>query len=276
VVAEYRGARATVEAGTVVVSAGALASAKLLQLSGVGSRGELERLGIPLVHDAPGVGARFSDHPQLTLQCGRQGDWGEPVDNWMGACLHLELDGSLGQAEMLQSLVPVAGLVRGEVSVPGAPMAFLVSALAPRPAGRVRLQSADPDVPAVVEHGYLATPSDRARLRCAVRAAASVLDGSAFVADRSPSFAVEPPVLADDDALDAWIRGGLGTSQHTCGTVPMGPEGSPEAVVDQFGQVHGLSGLVVADTSILPDAPQRGPAATAVLVGEIVAAALRR
>lgn len=273
--AEYRGRRVSVEAGTVVVSAGALSSARLLQLSGVGPRADLERLGIPLVQDAPGVGARFSDHPQLTLEYGTQDDWGEPVDNWMGACLHLELGGGTGQVELLQSLVPVAGLVGGEIRVPGAPMAFLLSALAPRPTGRVRLESADPDVPSVVEHGYLATPADRARMRGAVRAATAVLDASAFSRpDLAP--AVEPSVLEEDHALDGWIGARLGTSQHTCGTVPMGPEDSPGAVVDQFGRVHGLRGLVVADTSILPDAPQRGPAATAVLVGEVVADALRR
>ncbi|MCX4816307.1 mycofactocin system GMC family oxidoreductase MftG [Streptomyces sp. NBC_01239] len=274
VVAELVGRRIDVEAGAVVVSAGALASARLLQLSGVGPRAHLERLGVPVVLDAPGVGAGFSDHPQLTLECGTQDAWGEPLDNWMGGCLHLELDGGLGQAEILQSLVPLTGLVEGRVRVPGAPMAFLVSALAPRRTGRLRLASADPDVPPAVGHGYLASGEDRARLRAAVRAAAVLLAASALSADGPP--AVAPSVLDDDRALDDWIHGRLGTSQHTCGTVPMGPEGSPGAVVDQFGYVHGLRGLHVADTSILPDAPQRGPAATAVLVGEIAAEALRR
>ncbi|MGW3312946.1 mycofactocin dehydrogenase MftG [Streptomyces sp. NPDC001073] len=274
VVAALGGRRIDAEAGAVVVSAGALASARLLLLSGVGPQADLDRLGVPVVLDAPGVGAGFSDHPQLTLECGDQGAWGEPLDNWMGACLHLGLGGGLGQAEILQSLVPVTGLVAGRVSVPGAPMAFLVSALAPRRTGRLRLESADPAVPPAVDHGYLATGADRARLRAAVRAAAALLSASALSADGPP--AVPPSALDDDHALDGWIRERLGTSQHTCGTVPMGPEGGPGAVVDQFGRVHGLRGLHVADTSILPDAPQRGPAATAVLIGEITADALRR
>jgi choline dehydrogenase-like flavoprotein len=74
--------------------------------------------------------------------------------------------------------------------------------------------------------------------------------------------------LDDDHALDRWIRARLGTSQHTCGTVPMG------SAVDARGAVLGLAGLRVADTSILPTAPLRGPAATAVLVGEVVARAM--
>ena len=55
----------------------------------------------------------------------------------------------------------------------------------------------------------------------------------------------------------------------------MGLTSNPEAVVDQFGRVRGLEGLRIADTSILPAAPMRGPAATAVLIGEVIADAIR-
>lgn len=56
----------------------------------------------------------------------------------------------------------------------------------------------------------------------------------------------------------------------------MGPADDPNAVVDQFGRVHGIDGLRIADTSILPSAPLRGPAATAVLIGEVIADSLRQ
>ncbi|WP_281198651.1 GMC oxidoreductase [Streptomyces phaeochromogenes] len=67
----------------------------------------------------------------------------------------------------------------------------------------------------------------------------------------------------------------MGTAHHACGTAPMGPADDPAAIVDQYGRVHGLAGLRVADTSVLPEAPLRGPAATAVLIGELVAHAMR-
>ncbi len=51
----------------------------------------------------------------------------------------------------------------------------------------------------------------------------------------------------------------------------MGPADDPAAVVDQYGRVHGVTGVRVADTSILPSAPSRGPAATAILIGERMA-----
>jgi choline dehydrogenase len=275
VLVEHEGWPLRLDAASVVVSAGALASAHLLQLSGIGPRADLERLGIPVVRDAPGVGAGFSDHPQLALEWGVQNHWGGPVDNWMGACLHQALDDGLGDIEILQSLVPLAGLMGGRTVVPGAPLPFLVSALAPRPTGRLRLRSADPGTPPAVDLNYLETTADRSRLRAAVWATAALLGTPAFTGRGPGLLAPTPRVLDDDHALDAWIQDHVGTAQHTCGTVPMGPEDAPEAVVDQFGRVRGVPGLRVADTSILPDAPQRGPAATAVVVGEVVADAIR-
>jgi choline dehydrogenase-like flavoprotein len=110
-----------------------------------------------------------------------------------------------------------------------------------------------------------------------VRAAAALL-ASPPLADLAAGHAgPAPDVLAADEALDRWVADNLGTAQHTCGTVPMGsPDDPGRAAVDQYGRLHGIRALRVADTSILPDAPLRGPAATAVLVGEVVADAMHR
>ena len=72
------------------------------------------------------------------------------------------------------------------------------------------------------------------------------------------------------------MRRHLGTAIHLCGSAKLGPAGDPASVVDQYGRVHGIEGLRVADTSILPTTPTRGPAATAVLVGELIAGFMRR
>ncbi|WP_328663489.1 mycofactocin dehydrogenase MftG [Streptomyces sp. NBC_00328] len=281
VVVEHDQAHTTMGAGSVVLSAGAFATAQLLQLSGIGPRACLERAGIPVVRDAPAVGARFSDHPQLALDWLPHHDLGEPADSWLGGCLHLTSTSRAsegpGDLEVLQSLTPIAGLVAGATGAPGAPLPFLVSDLTPRPTGTVRIQSVDPDVPPCINYGYLATPDDRRRLREAVRVTAALLDAPALADLSSGLLGPSPRVLADDQALDHWIRDRVGTAQHTCGTVPMGPADDAEhAAVDQFGRVHGIRALRIADTSILPDAPHRGPAATAVLIGEVIAHAIRR
>jgi choline dehydrogenase-like flavoprotein len=83
-------------------------------------------------------------------------------------------------------------------------------------------------------------------------------------------------ILNDDTALDEWMLRHLGTAIHLCGSAKFGAADDPAAVVDQYGRVHGVTGLRVADTSILPTTPTRGPAATAVLIGELIAGFIRR
>ncbi|MFJ9710448.1 GMC family oxidoreductase [Streptomyces sp. NPDC101234] len=273
VVVERHGRRTTVRGGEVVLCAGALRSPQLLQLSGIGPRAALARLGIPVIRDLPAVGARFGDHPQLVLEWAPRRPLPEPVGSWLGGALHLPAsdgDHPAGDLEILQSLVPMAGLTGGRVSIPGAPLAFLVSVQTPRPTGRLRVGSAGATEPPSLAHGYLSTAEDRRRLREVVRVCAELTATADFAEVGSGLAEPGPRVLADDRLLDTWIHGHLGTCHHTCGTVPLGP------AVDAYGRVHGMAGLRVADASILPTAPLRGPAATAVLIGEVVADAMRR
>ena len=65
-------------------------------------------------------------------------------------------------------------------------------------------------------------------------------------------------ILADDDAMDHWIRQTVGTARHVSGTCRMGTDSDPMAVVDQYCQVKGLQGLWVADASIMPRIPRSG------------------
>ncbi|MFE5020754.1 mycofactocin system GMC family oxidoreductase MftG [Streptomyces sp. NPDC056690] len=275
---------ALIRAGEVVLSAGAINSPQLLLLSGIGPRADLERLGIPVLRDTPAVGAHLSDHPQVVLDWKLRNDPPAPQGTWLGGCLHLasgvgefgDRDGP-GDLEVLQSLVPMSGLTSGRTTVPGEALPFMVAAQAPRRTGRLSLVRADLAAPPRLHYGFLSTPDDRRRLREGVRATATLL-ASPPMADLTAGRAgPTPDVLAADGALDRWIANNIGTAQHTCGTVPMGPADDPRAAaVDQYGRLHGIRALRVADTSILPDAPLRGPAATAVLVGEIIADAMRR
>lgn len=164
----------------------------------------------------------------------------------------------------------------GGVAEPGAPLSVLVSTGRTDQRGSLTLASGDPEAPPVLEFRYLCSVVDRRRLREAVRLAAELLATRAFATVSAGSLGPDRAVLADDRALDRWIHGRLGTALHTCGTVPFRLRDGSPGPVDQFGSVRGVTALRVADTSILPSVPERGPAVSAVLVGELVADAMRQ
>ena len=108
-------------------------------------------------------------------------------------------------------------------------------------------------------------------MREGLRLAAGLLESEAYkdVADHR----IHPTddILADDAALDLWIRQTVGTARHVSGTCKMGPDSDPMAVVDQYCRVKGVKGLWVADASVMPQIPRSGGAhATVVMIGERV------
>jgi choline dehydrogenase len=123
--------------------------------------------------------------------------------------------------------------------------------------------------PPVITSGYLGTDRDRRTLRDGVRLAIDLITCTGGT-PLDPALATD----LDDHELDIWIRNHLGTALHLCGTARMGSPDDPLAVTDGTGQVHGVTGLWVADLSLLPAVPRRGPAATAVMMGELLASTM--
>ncbi|WP_298229033.1 mycofactocin system GMC family oxidoreductase MftG [Gryllotalpicola sp.] len=249
-------------ADLVVLSAGAIGSAQLLIASGIGPEGELRRLGVPVAVPAPGVGASFSDHPQLTVEWWPRPPIPSSEASWLAGALHTE------EIEVLASAKSMTQLT-GQGS--GGPLPLLVSVMTPRPTGRLRLRSADPATPPLLDYGYLDSAKARRELRDALRLVLELLETPSWRAARDPG---DHPGPADRDeaGLDVWIAEHLGTAMHTTGTVPLGPDGP----VDSSGRVLGVDGLIVADAGILPTGPRRGPALAAVLIGETISDAIRR
>jgi choline dehydrogenase len=163
---------------------------------------------------------------------------------------------------MMPYTAPMADLVPGSGA---SATELLLGVLLERAANaiEVSLRSDDPlDAPAIDYHSLEST-ADRARLRGAVEIGLSILD-SMSLGDVGIQRAA-PSGLAD---LDSWISENIATAVHLCSSAPMGPDTDPLAVVDQYCRVRGVEGLRVVDTSVLPTAPSRGPAATAILIGE--------
>jgi len=77
--------------------------------------------------------------------------------------------------------------------------------------------------------------------------------------------------LASNDTMDRWLLRNVPTMHHICGTCKMGPVSDALAVVDQYGRVHGLTGLRVVDASIMPDCPRANTNVVTMLLGERIA-----
>ena len=138
--------------------------------------------------------------------------------------------------------------------------------------GNLKTVSADPMVQPVIDYNYLSDERDVVRMREVVRMTVKLLHTEAFKPYFKKTTEIDAETLQDDALSDDWMRSHLATAIHASGTCKMGDDPAEGHVVDQFGRVHGVSGLRVADTSILPFTPSRGPAATAMLIGERVAA----
>jgi choline dehydrogenase-like flavoprotein len=191
----------------IVLSAGAIGSAQLLMVSGVGPASELSALGIPVRVDLP-VGTRSADHPEWVL----------PVD-WPAAPGRPPLEAVLTTLEGLELRCYTAGFgaMTGEPGADPADRPHVgVTLMRPRSRGRVTLASADPSVPPVIEHRYDSEPGDVAALEAAA-ALAHDLAGTGYEVRES-----------------FWS-----TSQHLSGTVPMGPDDGDSALDEQC-RVRGI------------------------------------
>ena len=137
--------------------------------------------------------------------------------------------------------------------------------------GELRLRSTNPDDPPVMDFRYMTDPWDLQRTREGVRLAVRLGDHPAFRDLVTRRIFPADADLASDEALDAWLVGNIGTQYHTSGTCKMGPATDAMAVVDQYCRVHGIEGLRVADTSVMPDVIRANTNCTAVLIAERVA-----
>ena len=226
---------ATLTADRIVLSAGAIGTAQLLMLSGVGDETVLSAAGIPMVAPAP-VGRRCSDHPEWVL----------PV-RWADSPGRAVLEVVLSIADGIEirpysyGFATMTGAV--ESGQPDWPR-IGVALMNPRSRGRITVVSSDPMVPPRIEHRYDSEPADVADL------------------DRGVQLARELASAAVEVGQPQWS-----TSQHLCGSAPMGVEGDAAAVVDPRCRVRGVAGLWVVDGSVLPAIPSRGPHATTVMIG---------
>ncbi|HKV20648.1 MAG TPA: mycofactocin system GMC family oxidoreductase MftG [Mycobacterium sp.] len=222
-------------ADRIVLCAGAIGSAHLLMVSGVGPQDCLTVAGIPVVVDAP-VGERTSDHPEWVLPV----EW-TPTHDLPPVEAILTTPNGL---EIRPYTRGFGAMVHGAGEDPADRPHIGVALMHPGSRGRLRVVSDDVTVAPIIEHRYDSDPHDVAMLSAGAELARELASTSTEVGDA------------------VWS-----TSQHLCATAPMGSEKDAAAVTDERCRVRGVDGLWVVDGSVLPAVTGRGPHATIVMLG---------
>jgi choline dehydrogenase len=273
----------------VIVSAGALQSPQLLQLSGVGPGALLQSFGIPVVKDLPGVGENLQDHLQLRVmyKCTRPITTNDDLASlWRRCAIGLRwllkrtgpLAVGINQGGLFTRVLPesktpdvqfhfatLSADLAGAKPHPWPGFTLSVCQLRPESRGTVRIRSTDPFEPPAIRPNYLATELDR---RCAVaglRLARALADTAALKPYVAEEYRPGSSATTDEDLLE-FARNYGATIFHPVGTCRMGSD--PMAVVDERLRVRGLAGLRVVDCSIMPTVTSGNTHAPAVMIAE--------
>ncbi len=274
----------------VILSAGTIQSPQLLQLSGIGPARVLEKVGVKVLLDRPGVGANLQDHYQARtiIRLRKRMSLNDQVRNpialgKMGLQWLLQNRGPLtvgagqvggfartehardGRADMQFNVMPVS------VDKPGDPLhtysGFTASACQCRPLSRgsVEIASADPLAQPRIAPNYFAEEHDRRVIVAGLRMLREIYRQPAFQ-ELWDQEVVPGDTAASDADLYEFARSKGGTVFHPVGTCRMGEDA--DAVVDSRLRVHGIERLRVIDASVMPTMVSANTNAAAIMIGE--------
>ncbi|XP_029045750.2 glucose dehydrogenase [FAD, quinone]-like [Osmia bicornis bicornis] len=299
---ELRVARASRE---IIVSGGAVNSPQLLLLSGIGPKEHLQAVNVSVVKDLPGVGENLQNHVSYTLS------WtiNQPNEfdlNWAAALEYVSFQkgpmSSTGLAQLTGILPSIyttpdhpdlqfffggyqaSCAATGEIGalMDGGRRSISISPtnIQPRSRGTLRLASNDPLAKPVIQGNYLTDPLDVAILVEGIRIALSFGNTTAMAKynmtlSNVPLAACSQYPFLSNDYWSCAVRQETGPENHQAGSCKMGVSRDRMAVVDPQLKVHGIRGLRVADTSIMPQVTSGNTAAPAIMIGERAAAFIK-
>ena len=270
----------------IVLCAGAVGSPHLLLLSGIGPLADLEALNVPVVSALPGVGSNLQDHlaAPVSYFClepisfsgaatfanewkHRLSGTGPLASN--GAEVGALVQSKAGLAACNIEIVFAAGhyVDHGFASPGGHGFSLIPALLTPRSRGQIQLLSANPEDAPSIDPAYLSDPADMETLAEGVQFSRRLLEQAALAKYRGAP--VQGQLLEPEDHIRQWGQ----TLYHPVGSCKMGTD--ENAVVDASLRVQGITGLRVADASVMPLIPRAHINATTLLIAEKAAQLLR-
>ena len=275
----------------VIVSAGAVGTPKLLELSGIGKPDILGKHGVRVVHALPGVGENLRDHfgPTLKWRFKKKGisiaghgrglrlgremarylllRKGFIAQAWATMRVFTRSHDGVQQADIALMANPFIVDVRGKKRTMSPVDGFFLFAQVQRPdgCGSVHIQSADPGDDPAIHVNFLATEKDRRTAVMAVKRAREIV-AMPPLADLIDTELLPGPQVRSDDEILEFVRNTATTTYHHVGTCKMGSD--PMSVVDNRLRVHGIEGLRVADASIMPMIVSGNTSIPCMMIGE--------
>src|SRR5262245_3746167 len=252
----------------VILCAGTIHTPRLLLLSGIGPRDDLEKLDIETIIDLPGVGQNLQDHVLLHGLCFEaRHPLPAPNNNLSGGAFFWKSRSALGRPDLmcLSLHVPlVTADIAAQYPVPSNAFSILLALVRPRSRGYLRMKTAAHDGPLEIQPNFLKEDADVDALVNGIDLGLDIASEPAF-RDLIKTW-VAPTRRMGREETAAFVRRACSTYHHPVGTCAMGS--GRDAVVDAQLRVHGTLGLRVADASVMPTIPSANTNAPTVMIGE--------
>lgn len=272
----------------VVLAAGAIGSPQILQSSGIGPRALLDRVGVPVAKDLPGVGGNLQDHLQIRLVFKTSAKTlNNEVNTFMGrmrvgleyglfrtgpltlaasqVVIFTRSQPSVDRPDIQFHMQPLSADKPGEGAHPFSAFTASVCQLRPYSRGHVEIQSADPLQYPKIFANYLADERDQRVAVDGIKVARRIAQAPSLAACILSEFVPGERYRTDEELLDA-ARHSSQSIYHPVGTCKMGHDAM--AVVDDRLRVQGLQGLRVVDASIMPEIVSGNTNAPAIMIAE--------